>query len=53
MKIKSSTKNVAISTETHAILIAHVEKNDSKAGKFTDKAIKEKIERENKTKSWP
>jgi hypothetical protein len=42
------TKCIAISNETHSMLVEHIEKTDGKLGKFSDKAIKEKIERETK-----
>ncbi len=44
----ASTQNVAISCDTHKLLVAHIEKTDGKMGKFADKAIKEKLEKENK-----
>ncbi|MDB5282686.1 MAG: hypothetical protein JWO06_1761, partial [Bacteroidota bacterium] len=42
------TKCIAVSTETHAVLVNHILKVDGKIGRFTEKAIKEKIEREQK-----
>lgn len=48
MKANPSLVNVAISVETHQILVTHIQNIDGKIGKFTDKAIKEKIEREAK-----
>lgn len=41
-------KCVAISTDTHSILVNHIEKTDGKIGRFVDKAVKEKIEKETK-----
>lgn len=41
-------KCIAISTETHELLVKYIEKTDGKIGKFSDKAIKEKIEKEEK-----
>lgn len=46
MKAKSNTANVAVSTETHQLLVSHVQSVDGKIGKFVEKAIKEKIERD-------
>lgn len=46
MKAKSTLINISVSKDTHKILVAHIEATDGKIGKFTDKAIKEKIERE-------
>lgn len=46
--IVKTTTNVAISIETHENLVAHIQQVDGKIGKFVDKAIKEKIERETK-----
>lgn len=40
--------NIAVSTETHKLLVSHIQNIDGKIGKFTDKAIREKIERETK-----
>ena len=42
--------NIAVSTETHKLLVAHIQDIDGKIGKFADKAIKEKIEKETKKK---
>lgn len=40
-------QNIRISGSTHAALVAFIEKqNDGKVGKFADKAIREKLERE-------
>jgi hypothetical protein len=44
--VKPLTQNVAISNETHSLLVSHVQENDLKLGKFADKAIREKIEHE-------
>lgn len=41
-------KCIAISTETHSLLVEHIGKTDGKLGKFADRAIKEKIEVETK-----
>jgi hypothetical protein len=46
MKAKSNTVNIAVSAETHKLLVAHIQNIDGKLGKFADKAIREKIERE-------
>lgn len=48
MKTNPSLINVAISVETHQLLVAYIQNIDGKIGKFTDKAVKEKIERETK-----
>lgn len=48
MKPNTSSINVAVSVETHKLLVEYIQKIDGKIGKFTDKAIKEKIERESK-----
>ena len=45
MKTKS-TINVAMSVDVHQLLVNHIQVIDGKLGKFTEKAIKEKIERE-------
>lgn len=37
------TANIAISKEVHLLLVAHIQETDGKIGKFTEKAIKEKI----------
>lgn len=42
--------NIAVSTETHKILVSHIQNIDGKIGKFADKAIREKIEKETKRK---
>lgn len=42
--------NIAVSTETHKLLVAHIQDRDGKIGKFADKAIREKIEKETKKK---
>jgi hypothetical protein len=46
MKTKTNTVNIAVSVETHQLLISHIQVIDGKIGKFTEKAIREKIERE-------
>lgn len=51
MKPNSSTINVAVSVETHKLLVEYIQKIDGKIGKFTEKAIKEKIQRETKQPS--
>lgn len=48
--MKPNTINIAISVETHKILVDHIQSIDGKIGKFTDKAIREKVERESKKK---
>jgi hypothetical protein len=48
MKANSSTINIAVSVETHQLLVAYIQNVDGKIGKFTDKAIREKIDRETK-----
>jgi len=45
-KAKSNTANIAISNETHSALVSYVQSVDGKIGKFVEKAIKEKIDRE-------
>lgn len=42
--------NVSIDAEIHKELVNHLIKGDRKIGKFTEAAIKEKIEKETKTK---
>ena len=44
--VKPATINIAISTDTHKLLVTYIQEIDGKMGKFADKAIKEKIERE-------
>lgn len=39
-----------MSTETHKLLVFHIQNVDGKIGKFADKAIREKIEKETKRK---
>lgn len=46
MNAKSSTINVAVNKELHKLVVAHIQETDGKIGKFTEKAIKEKLERE-------
>jgi hypothetical protein len=46
MKNNPLLTNIAVSTETHKILVAHIQNIDGKIGKFADKAIREKIEKE-------
>lgn len=46
MKAKSNTVNIAVNAETHQLLVSHVQSVDGKIGKFTERAIKEKIDRE-------
>lgn len=46
MKSKSTNINIAVSAETHNLLVAHIQVIDGKIGKFADKAIREKLERE-------
>lgn len=48
-KIRSGT-NIRIDPEVHKLLVAHVIKGDRKIGRFAEMAIKEKIEREQKSK---
>lgn len=48
MKPNSNLISVSITKDTHKILVDHIQAIDGKIGKFTDKAIKEKIERETK-----
>jgi hypothetical protein len=47
-KTTATAQNISVSKETHSLLVAHILKIDGKLGKFADKAIKEKIEREEK-----
>lgn len=49
-KIEQS-KCIAISTETHAMLVTHIVNTDGKIGKFAERAIREKIEKEEKKMS--
>jgi len=51
MKNIKQTINIAVSTEVHSLLVDHVQKVDGKIGKFTEKAIKEKLEKETKKES--
>lgn len=45
-------KNISIDSKVHSDLVAHIGDGDRKIGKFTEAAIKEKIEREkNKLKN--
>lgn len=46
MKPNSNLINVSITKDTHKILVEYIQNVDGKIGKFTEKAIKEKIERE-------
>lgn len=41
------TTNIAISIDTHKSLVEYIQKIDGKVGKFADKAIQEKINKEN------
>lgn len=43
---KPITHNIAISAETHELLVSYIQRVDGKIGKFADKAIKEKLEKE-------
>lgn len=45
-----SLTNVSISTEVHKLLVSHLSNGERKIGKFAESAIKEKIEKESKTK---
>lgn len=49
--VKQLLANVAISQETHKLLISHIQSIDGKIGKFVDRAIKEKIDRDAKKKT--
>lgn len=49
MKIQASTINISVTVETHKLLVAYIEKIEGKIGKFADRAILEKIARDNKT----
>ena len=42
--------NISIDSEVHQLLVSHLNNGDRKIGKFTEAAIKEKIEKETKTK---
>lgn len=42
--------NIAVSTETHKLLVAHIQNIDGKIGKYADKAIRERIEKDLKKK---
>lgn len=42
--------NISVDSEIHKELVAHLNNGDRKIGKFTEAAIKEKIEKESKTK---
>lgn len=46
MKNIKQTVNIAVGIEVHSQLVTHIQKVDGKIGKFTEKAIKEKLERE-------
>ncbi len=45
-KPKASTTNIAVNTEVHKLLVSHIQSIDGKIGKWTEKAIKEKLEKE-------
>jgi len=47
MKPKTTT-NVAINTDVHTALVIHIQSIDGKIGKWTEKAIKEKLDRDAK-----
>jgi hypothetical protein len=51
MKNNPLLTNIAVSTETHKLLVSHIQNIDGKIGKFTDKAIREKIDKETKKKT--
>lgn len=42
--------NISVDIQVHQALLSHLENGDRKIGKFTEAAIKEKIEKENKEK---
>ena len=42
--------NISINKEVHQLLVTHLNNGDRKIGKFTEAAIKEKVEKETKTK---
>jgi hypothetical protein len=47
--------NISVDSEVHKELIVHLENGDRKIAKFTEAAIREKIQRESKKskkKSW-
>lgn len=46
MSTKSSTINIAVNKDLHKLVVAHVQEIDGKIGKFTEKALKEKLDRE-------
>jgi hypothetical protein len=48
MKPNTNLVNVTISKDTHKILVDFIQQIDGKVGKFADKAIREKIDRETK-----
>ena len=49
----ASTQNIAISNETHKLLVSYIEKIDGKLGKYADRAIKEKLEKDTKQFKLP
>jgi aspartokinase-like uncharacterized kinase len=46
-KPTKDTMNVAVSSATHKTLVDHIQAIDGKIGKFVDKAILEKINKDN------
>lgn len=46
MKPKAPTTNIAVNTEVHKQLVSHIQNIDGKIGKWTEKAIKEKLEKD-------
>jgi hypothetical protein len=52
MNAKPTTINIAISREIHEFLVSYIQSIDGKIGKFTEKAIKQKIYRDAKLKTF-
>lgn len=48
METLNTTTNVAISVETHKLLVVYIQSIDGKIGKFVDKAIREKMIKDKK-----
>lgn len=46
----STSKNVALSNETHKILVEYAQSVDGKITKIADRAVKEYVEKKTKTK---
>lgn len=46
MKAKSSTINIAVSLETHALLVNYTQLVDGKIGKISDRVLREFVKKE-------